>query len=58
MRTAFDYAAIIEFDDRAGLLAYLEHPSHERLASSFFAAFEEALMYDYELTEGERFTIA
>lgn len=52
MRADYPYAAILEFDDRAGLAAYLEHPSHERLAAQFFHAFEEALMYDFDLREG------
>lgn len=53
MHTDYTYAAILEFDDTAGLKAYLEHPAHDALGSRFFAAFEEALMYDYELEEGE-----
>jgi stress responsive alpha/beta barrel protein len=52
MRADYDYAALIEFDDRAGLIAYLEHPAHQQLASQFFGAFAEALMYDFELVEG------
>jgi hypothetical protein len=52
MRVDYTYAAMIEFDDRAGLNAYLEHPSHQQLASQFFSAFEEALFYDFELHEG------
>ena len=52
MRVDYQYAAVIEFDDRAGLMAYLEHPSHEQLAARFYGAFEEALMYDFELHEG------
>ena len=52
MRVDYTYAAIIEFDDRAGLTAYLEHPSHARLGAQFFDAFEEALMYDFELQDG------
>lgn len=52
MRTSFDYAAIVEFDDRAGLEAYLEHPAHKELGERFFKAFDEALMYDFELTDG------
>jgi hypothetical protein len=52
MRVDYAYAAIIEFDDRAGLIAYLEHPAHQQLASQFFSAFAEALMYDFELGEG------
>lgn len=52
MRADYPYIAILEFDDPAALAAYLEHPVHERLASRFFAAFEEALIYDFELSEG------
>ena len=53
MRANYDYAAVLEFDDRAGLVAYLEHPVHQELGERFFSAFEEALMYDYELAEGD-----
>ena len=53
MTTHYSHAAILEFDDVAGLRAYLEHPAHEALGRLFFEAFEEALMYDFELKEGE-----
>lgn len=52
MRAAYPYAAILEFDDLAGLKAYLEHPAHEQLATRFFSVCEDALMYDFELSEG------
>ena len=52
MRVNYEYAAILEFDDAEGLRAYLEHPVHQQLGERFFTAFEEALMYDYELKEG------
>jgi len=52
MRVNYEFAAVLEFDDTAGLKTYLEHPAHEALASRFFEAFEEALMYDYDLNEG------
>ena len=48
----YQYAAVLEFDDTAGLTAYLEHPAHAQLASQFFSAFEHALMYDFDLKEG------
>lgn len=51
MRVDYDYAAIIEFDDAAGLRTYLEHPAHEQLGQRFFMTFEEALMYDFELSD-------
>ena len=53
MRSNYTHVAMLEFDDVAGLQEYLEHPVHQRLATQFFAAFDEALMYDYQLGEGE-----
>ena len=53
MRVDYSYAALLEFDDVAGLKAYLEHPAHDALGAQFFACFEDALMYDFELKEGE-----
>ena len=52
MRAHYEYATLLEFDDVAGLKAYLEHPAHDALGARFFAAFEEALMYDFDLKEG------
>lgn len=52
MRVDFPYAAVLEFDDLAGLRSYLEHPAHAELAERFFEAFEEALIYDFELQDG------
>lgn len=52
MRDDFSHAAVLEFDDLEGLRAYLDHPAHERLAERFFATFESALMYDYEMRDG------
>ena len=52
MTADYQYAAIIEFDDAAGLNASLEHPAHQQLGSQFFDVFEQALMYDFELSDG------
>lgn len=52
MAVDYSYAVIIEFDDMAGLQSYLNHPVHEQLAAQFFAAFDQALMYDFEIDEG------
>jgi hypothetical protein len=49
MAVHYPYAVILEFDDRTGLNGYLDHPTHEDLARRFFACFEQALMYDFEL---------
>ena len=48
----YTHVAIMEFEDAAGLQAYLAHPAHAEMASRFFACFEHALMYDFELGEG------
>ena len=53
MQVDYSYAAVLEFDDVAGLKAYLEHPAHEALGALFFACFEDALMYDFDLKDGE-----
>jgi hypothetical protein len=52
MRTDYEFAALLDFDDLAGLQAYLAHPAHETLATRFFEVLEEALMYDFEMEEG------
>ena len=52
MRSHYSHAAVLEFDDIAGLRVYLDHPAHAQLASRFFESFEEALIYDYELEQG------
>ena len=54
MRVAYDYAALLDFDDMAGLQAYLEHPAHDALATRFFQVLDEGLMYDFDLEEGEK----
>jgi hypothetical protein len=52
MRDHYEYAAILDFDDAAGLKEYLEHPAHEELSQQFYATVETSLVYDYELREG------
>ena len=53
MSADYPYAAILEFDDVAGLKAYLDHPVHGALAECFFSCVDGALTYDYELRDGE-----
>jgi hypothetical protein len=48
-REDFPYAAIVEFDDLAGLQTYLRHPQHERLGRLFYELLESGLAYDYEV---------
>ena len=52
MAIDYSHAAIIEFDDLSALKTYLSDPAHDRLGAVFFASFEHALMYDFDLDEG------
>ena len=45
----YSYAAVIEFDDLAGLQAYLQHPKHQKLGELFYQFLEAGLVYDYEV---------
>jgi hypothetical protein len=53
MRVNYEYAALFDFDNVDGLKAYLAHPAHETLATRFFEALEESLIYDFEFEEGD-----
>jgi hypothetical protein len=53
MPVSLDYAAVIEFDDLAGLRAYLEHPAHEALGSRFMSSLEASQIFDYQMQDGE-----
>jgi hypothetical protein len=53
MRVDYQYAALLDFDDVAGLKAYLEHPAHEALATRLFQMLDESLIYDFDVEEGE-----
>ena len=48
---SFPWIALLEFDDEAGLRAYLSHPLHRDLGVRFNALAEAALIYDYIITE-------
>jgi hypothetical protein len=49
MRTDYPYAAVLEFDDVAGLREYLEHPAHGEIGAAVFAAAADILVYDFEM---------
>jgi hypothetical protein len=46
------YLAIVEFDDEAGLRAYLEHPAHVEIGRRFWEASAQQQVYDFELAAG------
>jgi len=49
MPDAADYVAVIDFDDLAGLQAYLRHPAHDALGTLFYEALSSGLAYDFEV---------
>ena len=51
MREDFQYILELDFDDVAGLRAYLEHPAHGAIGGFFTSATSAALAYDYEVVE-------
>jgi hypothetical protein len=53
MTTDYSFAALLEFDDREGLMAYLDHGAHDQLAQRFYASIDQALTYDFEVWESE-----
>lgn len=44
-----DYLIVIDFDDLAGLQAYLRHPAHHALGARFNQSLSSALVYDFEV---------
>jgi hypothetical protein len=54
MKESFPFAALIEFDDLAGLQAYLDHPQHEKLGALFYQLLDAGLVYDYEMDSPPR----
>jgi len=48
MPDAADYLVAIDFDDIAGLGAYLRHPAHDDLGDRFSDSLAAALVYDFE----------
>jgi hypothetical protein len=53
MPVSLDYGAVIEFDDLAGLEAYLEHPAHQALGSRFMQSLDASAIFDYQMECGE-----
>lgn len=47
------HAALVEFDDAAGLRSYLEHPSHVALGTLFGQLADRTLACDVEVSDDE-----
>ena len=50
---SFDCFSVIEFDDEAGLRAYLAHPAHAELGALFWSSTTRTLVLDYAIAEGD-----
>jgi hypothetical protein len=44
-----DYVATIDFEDRQGLGAYLDHPIHQELGRLFWSSLSGAFVFDFEM---------
>ena len=49
MPDSADVLAAIEFDDVAGMQAYLRHPAHDEVGAMFGRLLSSALVYDFEV---------
>ena len=43
-----NYLVLLDFDDSAGLAAYLQHPAHTELGARFGDSLAGAMVYDFE----------
>ncbi len=51
MPDSADVLVMLDFDDAAGLAAYLQHPAHKDLGERFGDSLAAALVYDFEDVE-------
>jgi len=53
MQADLGYGAVLEFDDLAGLQAYLGDPAHAALGTRFTESVEASAIYDYQVQDRE-----
>ena len=56
--TTYQFAAIFEFADTAGLLSYLRHPKHETLGQLFWEACEATTILEVEALSPDGWSIS
>lgn len=54
----YTFAAILEFDDRDGLVAYLQHPLHKELGRLFWRVCERTAIVEMNLTDAKTADLA
>jgi hypothetical protein len=52
MTQDYEFALIIEVEDPAALVRYLNAPAHQALGALFSEATSAAIAYDYEMSDG------
>jgi len=50
--SSYEYAAVLEFDDEAGLVQCLTHPLHERLGRLFWENCASSVISEVEFVDG------
>ncbi len=53
----YQFAAVFEFDDAAGLGAYLNHPLHHHLGRLFWETCESSVVFEMEARDGRDETL-
>jgi len=49
----YEFAAVLEFKDRAGLVGYLNHPLHKELGALFWRHCESTVIVEIEATDAK-----
>ena len=49
----YEFAAVLEFKDRAGLVGYLNHPLHKELGALFWRHCESTVILEIEATDAK-----
>ena len=47
----YHFAAVLEFEDKAGLVAYLRHPKHEELGRLFWECCESTVVSEHHMID-------
>jgi Stress responsive A/B Barrel Domain len=51
--STYGYAAVLEFDDKTGLVEYLRHPAHEALGRLFWEHCERTVVTEVETADAK-----
>jgi hypothetical protein len=52
--STYDYAAVLQFSDRDGLLRYLQHQDHRELGRRFWEVCQATVVFEGELFDVKR----